>query len=59
MAKKIRIMVTLNEKQYEILKELEELGSTDAEKLRNALVAYWNLRRVMEKGKDVNSLTKT
>ena len=52
MAKKIRIMVTLNEKQYEILKELEELGSTDAEKLRNALVAYWNLRRVMEKGKE-------
>jgi len=32
-----------------MLKELDELGSTDAEKLRNALVAYWNLRRIMEK----------
>jgi len=46
---KKKILVTLNEKQYEILKELDELGSTDSEKLRNVLVAYYNIKKVLEK----------
>lgn len=46
---KKKILVTLNEKQYEILKELDELGSTDSEKLRNVLIAYWNIKKVLEK----------
>lgn len=46
---KKEILVTLNEKQYEILKELDELGSTDSEKLRNVLIAYYNIKKVLEK----------
>jgi len=46
---KKKILVTLNERQYEILKELDELGSTDSEKLRNVLVAYHNIKEFMKK----------
>lgn len=46
-----KLLVTLNEKQYKILQEMEELGSTDSEKLRNVLVAYYNIKKFMEREK--------
>jgi len=46
---KKKVMVTLNEKQYELLKEMDELGSTDSEKLRNAFVIYHNMRGFLAK----------
>jgi predicted DNA-binding protein len=35
-----RIMVTLTDEQYEILKELKGFGSKDAEIIRNIIIAY-------------------
>jgi len=35
-----RIMVTLDDEQYEILQNLKGFGSKDAEKLRNIYIAY-------------------
>lgn len=35
-----RIMVTLDDDQYEILKNLKGFGMKDAEKLRNIMFAY-------------------
>ncbi|MCD6529140.1 CopG family transcriptional regulator [Candidatus Bathyarchaeota archaeon] len=35
-----RIMVTLDDDQYEILKKLRGFGEKDAEKLRNIFIAY-------------------
>lgn len=35
-----RIMVTLTDEQYEILKELKGFGSKDAEIIRNIFIAY-------------------
>jgi len=35
-----RIMVTLDDEQYEILKGLRGFGKKDAEKVRNILIAY-------------------
>jgi len=35
-----RIMVTLDDEQYKILKSLKGFGTKDAEKLRNIFVAY-------------------
>lgn len=35
-----RIMVTLDEEQYEILQSLKGFGTKDAEKLRNIFIAY-------------------
>jgi len=43
---KENIMVALNEKQYELLKEMDELWSTDSEKLGNAFVIYHNMREL-------------
>jgi len=35
-----RIMITLSDEQYDILRKLDGLGSTDAAKARGAIVAY-------------------
>jgi len=35
-----RIMVTLDNEQYEIIKRLKGFGTKDAEKIRNILIAY-------------------
>jgi len=35
-----RIMVTLDDEQYEVLKSLKGFGLKDAEKLRNIFIAY-------------------
>jgi hypothetical protein len=35
-----RIMVTLDDEQYEILRSMKGFGKTDAEKLRNIFIAY-------------------
>ncbi|UCF58922.1 MAG: hypothetical protein JSV15_00395 [Candidatus Bathyarchaeota archaeon] len=35
-----RIMATLDDEQYRILKSLEGSGTKDAEKLRNIFIAY-------------------
>jgi hypothetical protein len=35
-----RIMITLDDKQYEILQSLKRFGKKDAEKIRNILIAY-------------------
>ena len=49
-----RIMVTLDDEQYGILKSLKGLGTKDAEKLRNILIAYLSeksyLKREFMKG---------
>ena len=37
-----RIMVTLDEEQYEILKGIKGLGLKDAEKIRNILITYFS-----------------
>lgn len=35
-----RIMVTLDDEQYEILRSMKGFGTKDAEKLRNIFIAY-------------------
>jgi hypothetical protein len=35
-----KILVTLDDDQYKILKSLKGLGKADAEKLRNIFIAY-------------------
>lgn len=45
---KKKIMVTLNEKQYELLKNSNELGDTDSEKLRNSFIIYNSLKDLLE-----------
>jgi hypothetical protein len=35
-----RIMVTLDDEQYEIIKRLKGFGAKDAEKIRNIVIAY-------------------
>lgn len=35
-----RIMVTLDDEQYDILQSLKGFGKKDAEKIRNVLIAY-------------------
>jgi hypothetical protein len=35
-----RIMITLDDEQYEIIKGLKGFGTKDAEKIRNILIAY-------------------
>ena len=35
-----RIMVTLDDEQYRILQNLKGLGTKDAEKIRNLVIAY-------------------
>ena len=36
----VRIMVTLDKEQYEILKKVKGMGTKDAEKIRNILIAW-------------------
>jgi hypothetical protein len=45
---KKKIMVTLNEQQYENLKNSQELGDTDSEKLRNSFLIYNSLKDLLE-----------
>ncbi|MBN2014497.1 MAG: hypothetical protein JW778_04900 [Candidatus Altiarchaeota archaeon] len=45
---KKKIMVTLNEVQYSALRNSEELGDTDAEKLRNSFLIYNSLKDLLE-----------
>ena len=35
-----RIMITLDDEQYEILQNLKGFGKKDAEKIRNIFIAY-------------------
>ena len=35
-----RIMVTLDDEQYEIIKRLKGFGTKDAEKIRNIVIAF-------------------
>jgi hypothetical protein len=48
-----RIMVTLDDEQYNIIKELKGFGSKDAEKIRNIVISYLSeksyLKRATEK----------
>ncbi len=41
---KKKIMVTLNDEQYGLLKDSKELGDTDSEKLRNSFLIYNTLK---------------
>lgn len=43
-----KIMVTLNEEQYERLKKSRELGDSDSEKLRNAFIIHDSLKDLLE-----------
>ena len=43
-----KVLVTLNEEQYERLKKSNALGETDAEKLRNSFLIYDNLKDLLE-----------
>ncbi len=45
---KKKIMVTLNEVQYESLKKSTELGDSDSEKLRNSFLIYNSLKDLLE-----------
>ena len=47
MAKK-KIMVTLNDEQYEQLKKSQELGDSDSEKLRNSFLIYESLKDLLQ-----------
>lgn len=44
---KKKIMVTLNEKQYENLNDSPELGDSDSEKLRNSFLIYNTLKDLL------------
>lgn len=46
--KKKKIMVTLNEAQYERLNRSPELGDSDSEKLRNAFLIHESLKDLLE-----------
>jgi hypothetical protein len=35
-----RIMVTLDDEQYEVIKKLKGFGTKDAEKIRNIVIAF-------------------
>jgi len=35
-----RIMVTLDDEQYEVIKKLKGFGTKDAEKIRNIIIAF-------------------
>jgi ERCC4-type nuclease len=37
-----RFLVTLDEDQYEILQSIKGMGTKDAEKIRNIVVAYFS-----------------
>jgi hypothetical protein len=43
-----KILVTLNDEQYEKLKGSGGLGETDAEKLRNSFLIYDSLKDLLE-----------
>lgn len=47
MTKK-KIMVTLNETQYEQLQKATELGDADSEKLRNSFIIYESLKDLLQ-----------
>lgn len=45
---KKKIMVTLNEEQYNNLQKSGELGDSDSEKLRNSFLIYDALKDLLE-----------
>ena len=45
MAKKV--LVTLTDEQYYMLKEREDLGNSDSERLRNALLLYVSMKDLL------------
>lgn len=47
-----RIMVTLDDDQYEILQGLKGFGSKDAEKIRNTLIAYLSEKSYLKKASE-------
>lgn len=53
-----RIMITLDDEQYSILKSLKGFGKKDAEKIKNIVIAYLSekmiLRDVQTNNKNYN-----
>jgi len=47
-----RIMVTLDQEQYEILQQLKGFGSKDAERIRNILIAYLSEKSYLKKASE-------
>jgi hypothetical protein len=47
-----RIMVTLDQDQYEILQQLKGFGSKDAEKIRNIVIAYLSEKSYLKKASE-------
>ena len=45
-------MVTLDDEQYEILKQLKGLGLKDAEKIRNIVIAYLSEKSYIKKASE-------
>jgi hypothetical protein len=43
-----RILVTLDDEQYKILKTLKGFGESDAEKLRNIFIAYLSEKSILK-----------
>jgi len=44
-----RILVTLDDEQYEILESLKGFGEKDAEKLRNIFISYLSEKSYLKK----------
>lgn len=44
-----RIMVTLDDEQYQILQNLKGFGTKDAERIRNILIAYLSEKSYLKK----------
>ena len=47
-----RIMVTLDDDQYRILKKLKGFGAKDAEIIRNIVIAYLSEKSYLKKASD-------
>ena len=48
-----RIMVTLDDEQYEILHSLKGMGTKDAEIVRNIVVAYLSEKSYIKKASNI------
>jgi len=44
-----RIIITIDEEQYNILQNLKGLGTKDAEKIKNILIAYLSEKSYIKK----------
>ena len=43
-----KVMVTLSQTQYENLRQADELGDTDSERLRNAFLIYDSMKDLLQ-----------